>query len=111
MSLEGLWTSQIYGLFGWENTGVLILTNGQAMGGGNNHYSIGSYGEAENSVEISLQIEYHGTPKTVFGAAENQLTVVLEGKHDDNMIEGEVCRTDKPELSLPFRLIRRADLP
>ena len=73
MSLEGLWTSEIYGLFGWENTGVLILTNGQAMGGGNNHYSVGSYSETGGNVEISLQIEYHGTPRTVFGAAENQL--------------------------------------
>ena len=111
MSLEGLWTSQIYGLFGWENTGVLILTNGQAMGGGNNHYSIGSYNDTGNNVEISLQVEYHGTPKTVFGAAENQLSISLTGKHDDNMIEGEVCRADKRDMSLPFRLIRRTDLP
>ncbi len=111
MSLEGLWTSEIYGLFGWENTGVLILTNGQTMGGGNNHYSVGSYSEVGNNVEISLQIEFHGTPKTVFGAAENQLSISLKGKRDDSMIEGEVCRTDKRELSLPFRLIRRADVP
>jgi hypothetical protein len=111
MSLEGLWTSQIYGLFGWDNTGVLILTNGKVIGGGNNHYSIGSYSEAGNTVEMSLDIQYHGTPKTVFGAAERQLSVTLQGTHDDNLVEGEVCRMDKQDLSLAFRLVRRADLP
>lgn len=112
MSIEGIWTSQIYGLFGWENNGVLIFMNGRVMGGGNNHYAVGSYSESGNNIEISLDIQYHGIPKTVFGTAEDQMTVVLNGSEDDEgVIKGEVSRTDKRKLSLAFRLIRRVDLP
>jgi len=43
MTFDGIWAAQIYGVYGWESTGILILENGRVLGGGNNHYSIGTY--------------------------------------------------------------------
>ena len=111
MALEGVWTSEIYGLFGWENTGVLMLKDGHAVGGGNNHVSVGTYSIDESEVQMLLEIEYHGPPRTMFGAAEKKLKVALKGKTGDGVVEGVVHRSDKPDLSLSFRLTRRGALP
>jgi hypothetical protein len=110
MSVEGLWTTEIFGLWGWEHRGVLVLRDGRALGGGNNHHSTGRYSENGREVSVSLQISYHGTPRTMFGATERDFKLEMTGSRKDGRIAGEMCRADRPELKLPFRLTRRADL-
>jgi len=109
--LDGLWTEEIQGLFGWEHVGVLVFDRGNVLGGGNNHFSIGRYQEDGETVEVTLAVEYHGQPRTVFGSADRRFDVTLRGRHSDGVVEGEVHRSDRPDLTLAYRLTRRTDLP
>lgn len=110
MSVDGLWTSEIYGLHGWENTGVLVLKSGQAIGGGRNHYSVGTYTLSGNVISISIDIIYHGTPRTLFGSSDSTLSLHLDGRCDDELIGGTVFRQDNPNQTLSVRLTKRADI-
>ena len=56
MSLDGIWTLEFYGAFGWESAGVLILEKGRALGGGNNHYSRGTYALENDTVLITSSV-------------------------------------------------------
>ena len=110
MSVEGLWTGELYGLQGWENSGVLVLERGRALGGGRNHFATGSYDVSGEDFSLTLNIEYHGPPRTLFGASEKRIEIRYEGKVADGVIEGSVFRPHNPRLSLMFRLTRRAGL-
>ena len=110
MSVDGLWTSEIYGLQGWENTGVVVLENGQVMGGGRNHYSTGSYNLSGDDISLSIDITYHGTPRTLFGSSDPTVSLHLDGRCNDEIIEGSVFRGDNPNQALSFRLTKRADI-
>jgi len=111
MTIEGIWTTEIMGLFGWETTGVVMLEKGRAMDGGNNHYSVGTYESSGNKIHISLCVEYHGTPRTLFGASDKIMKVELEGTIRDGVIEGNAHRVDKPKQKIAYKLTRRADIP
>ena len=111
MSLEGLWTSEFYGLHGWENTGIAVLRDGHVLGGGRHHHSIGTYTVSGNEVTLSLQINYHGKPRVLFGSSERRLNLQLTGELAGTTIEGDVCRAESPRQSLIFRLTKRADIP
>lgn len=111
MSLDGLWTSEIYGLNGWENTGVVILRDGHAMGGGRHHYSIGTYNSTGEDFSMSLAITYHGTPRTLFGSSDRNLSINVEGQVGRDEILGSVFREGSPNQSLACRLTKRAERP
>ncbi|MDH3692120.1 MAG: hypothetical protein OEU36_22005 [Gammaproteobacteria bacterium] len=111
MSVEGIWTSEVMGLFGWETTGILVLENGRAIDGGNHHYSVGSYTTSGDNMNIELAVEYHGTPRTIFGSSDKNLTVEIEGKIQGSTVEGNARRIDKPDQYVLCRLTRRADIP
>lgn len=110
MSVEGLWTSEIYGLHGWENAGVVVLNGGQMMGGGRHHYSTGTYSLSDNDISISAELCYHGKPQTLFGASDLEVSLRLNGCHEDGVIEGSVYREGNPNQTLSFRLTKRADI-
>jgi hypothetical protein len=111
MTLDGLWSAEIFGLLGWESIGVMVMEEGRAVGGGNNHLSMGRYRLDGNQVEMTLDLFYHGKPRTVFGARDKELQVRLKGRFEEGAIEGIAYRPDKEDLSLTFRLTKRADLP
>ena len=111
MSIQGLWTSEIYGLQGWENNGVVVLENGRVMGGGRHHFSTGSYEVTGEEFSMSLDIEYHGPPRTLFGSSDKRITLALTGQIGDNTIEGSIFRPESPKQSLMCRLTKRVDIP
>ena len=111
MSIDGVWTTELMGLFGWECTGILLLEGGRAVGGGNVHYTIGSYETSSNDVHLSLAVEFHGPPRTMFGSSDKNLTIEFKGKIRDSVIEGSAYRVDKPNQNIGYRLTRRADIP
>lgn len=111
MSVEGIWTTELMSLYGWETTGVLFLENGRAVGGSNIHYSLGSYETSNNDIHVSLAVEFHGTPRTFFGASDKNVSIEFKGEIQNDVIEGSAYRVDKPDLSIAYRLRRRADLP
>lgn len=111
MTFDGIWTSEIMGLFGWETTGIVVLENGRAIDGGNHHYSTGTYEESSNEIKIHLKVEYHGTPRTIFGSADKNLSVEIHGRLRGTTILGAAHREDKPQQKVTVRLTRRADIP
>lgn len=67
MSIEGISTDEVYGPFGWENQGVLLLENGRILGGDNKQYAIGTYSLSGDDLRAELKVHYYGPPRTVFG--------------------------------------------
>ncbi len=111
MSIEGLWTAEIHGLQEWENAGVIVLHGGHALGGGRQHYSIGTYDCPGEDFSMSLTINYHGTPRTLFGSADKTLSIKVDGQVQRDEILGSAFRVESPNQSLAFRLTKRADMP
>ncbi len=111
MSIEGLWTAEIHGLQEWENAGVIVLHGGHALGGGRQHYSIGTYNCPGEDFSMSLAINYHGTPRTLFGTADKTLSIKVDGQVQRDEILGSAFRVESPNQSLAFRLTKRADMP
>jgi hypothetical protein len=54
MSCEDAWSVEIMGSFGWERTATVFMENGKYLGAGANHYSVGSYKQDGDDLEISL---------------------------------------------------------
>ena len=67
MSVEGIWTSEVYGPFGWENRGVFLLEKGRVIGGDNRQYTMGAYDFSDGHVEAELRVHYYGPPRTFYG--------------------------------------------
>ncbi len=111
MSIEGLWTAEIHGLQEWENAGVIVLHDGHALGGGRQHYSIGTYNCPGEDFSMSLAINYHGPPRTLFGSADKTLSIKVDGQVQRDEILGSAFRVESPNQSLAFRLTKRADMP
>lgn len=111
MSADGIWTAEVYGVFGWENHGVFMIENGRVVGGDNRQYSTGSYKLADGKFDAELMTHYYGPPRTVYGDTAEQFTTKLAGKLNDGVIEGLIGRPDRPEYDLQVRLTRRMDLP
>ncbi len=111
MSIDGIWTSEVYGPFGWENGGIFVLEKGRIVGGDNRQYSIGTYSLSGDDVKAELLVHYYGPPRTVFGEAREQFTTEIVGTRNDREIHGTVRRADRPQFDLQMRLTKRLDLP
>lgn len=110
MSIEGLWTAEIYGLHGWENIGVVVLESGRVLGGGRHHFSTGTYKVSDGEIKLSVVIEYHGKPRTLFGSSKKKISMDYTGRRKGDTIEGIVCRPKNSKQTLMFRLAKRADI-
>jgi hypothetical protein len=111
MSLDGIWTGEVYGPFGWENRGVFLLENGRIVGGDNRQYSVGTYSESGDEVTAELKTHYYGPPRTVFGENREEFTTKIVGTRKNHEIDGTISRPDKPQFDLQMRLTKRLELP
>lgn len=110
-TIDGIWAAQIYGVYGWESEGVLFLENGRVLGGGNNHYSVGSYTQSEDQLSMVLSVEYHGHVRTRFGESREKISVKFNGKQDGMEITGTLERPDRAAMTIACRLSKCAELP
>ena len=111
MSIEGIWTGEVYGPFGWDTRGIFVLEKGRIIGGDNRQYSMGSYRVSGNDVEGTLRIHYYGPPRTQFGEAREEFAAKVKGVREGDEINATISRADKPMYDLRFRLTKRLDLP
>ncbi len=111
MAIEGIWTGEVYGAFGWENRGVFIFQNDRVMGGDNRQYTTGRYELTGTRFKAWLNVHYYGPPRTVYGTASEQFETVVRGELLDGTIDGTIGRPDRPQFDLQFRLTRRMGFP
>lgn len=111
MSIEGVWTGEMYGPYGWENGGVYVLREGLLLGGNNRHYSNGRYRLEGDAYEASVAVHYYGPPRAVFGEKKEEFEIQVTGTLKDGVIEATVVRPDRPEFAMQYRMTRRMDLP
>jgi hypothetical protein len=111
MSIEGIWTGEVYGPFGWETRGVFVFENGRIVGGDNRQYTMGTYSLSGRKVRAELRIHYYGPPHTAFGEAREEFPATITGKLKKGEIDGTISRADKPQFDLQIRLTKRMDLP
>ena len=98
MSIDGVWSSEVYGPFGWEARGVFVLERGRILGGDSRQYTVGRYELTGDNVHAELRVHYYGPPRTMFGEAVEQFDSRLEGRLRDGTIEG-----DLPPIFLPAK--------
>ena len=67
MSCEGIWEVEMRGPYGWERIVTAFMRNGEYLGASANHYSVGSYKQDGDDLEISVHITQYGDLRTVFG--------------------------------------------
>ncbi|MGI9415081.1 MAG: hypothetical protein ACR2PM_15510 [Hyphomicrobiales bacterium] len=109
--MDGIWTGEVYGPFGWENRGVFLFEKGRVIGGDNRQYTMGTYKFVDGNVTADLKVHYYGPPRTVYGEAKEQFATRVTGKLADDIIDGTIGRPDRPEYDLQFRLTKRMELP
>ncbi len=111
MSIEGIWTGEFYGPYGWENSGVYVLRGGTIVGGSNRHYSTGTYSVSGNTYKAKILVNYYTAPRAIFGERKDHFEIEVTGDVGDGVIDAKVVRTDRPDFSVTYCLRRRADLP
>ena len=111
MTVEGVWTGEAYGSFGWENRGIFVLQDGKTIGGDNRMFCSGPYQVKGKKFSANWQVKYFGPPRTVFGEAKEEITLKAKGKIVGDVIEAKLSRPDRPGYDLHYRLTRRLDLP
>lgn len=112
MSVDGVWTGEIYSPYGWENSGVYVLEHGRILGGNNRHYSTGRYSISGSTYKAEISVHYYGPPRAIFGERQEQFEIVVTGELGDGVIDAQILRRDsKPQFAVQFRMTRRMDLP
>lgn len=111
MPIEGIWTSEVYGPFGWEAGGVFVFEDGRIMGGDDRQYTVGSYEIDGGRVTAELVTHYYGPPRTVFGQSREEFATQIVGNWHNGVIEGSIRRAERPMFDLQIRLSKRMNLP
>ncbi len=115
MNLNGIWSIELGGAYGWEAIGTLFLKDGHILGGGRNHYSTGIYKTKDKGAEFHIEINQYGDKRALFGQKNEQVCVVVKAKRDGDKMIGEAtlppAQSGKMHYGLSIRLKRRADLP
>ncbi|MCC2112074.1 MAG: hypothetical protein KDJ16_08585 [Hyphomicrobiales bacterium] len=111
MSIDGIWTGEILGPYGWENSGVYVLENGRLLGGNNRHYSTGKYSFTDNKYEARISVHYYGPPRAMFGEAKELFDINVTGEYNDGVIDAKVVRVEGPTMEVIYRMTKRMDVP
>jgi hypothetical protein len=109
MDMNGIWSVEMLGPYGWEPIATAFLEDGKYRSASENHYSVGSYKVSGNRIEISVVGVQHGKARTVFGKKKRKMDLKFEGEIDGGKITGNV-RDDKGIYQISYRSTRLADL-
>ena len=114
MSINGIWSSEIGGAYGWEAIGTAFLEDGRLRGGGGNHYSVGRYEEqADGSVVFHIDISQFGKKRTLFGRKSENLPIEVRAHLNDEgtLMLGEATVPGYSEYGIAVRYKKRGELP
>lgn len=113
MSLEGIWSVEIGGIYGWERMGTAFFEKGRYLSGGPVMFSQGTYVVDGKKVKIKIKLTQHGEKRIAYGKKRKQFSVVITAKRDGNKINGEAHRKgeESPAFKYPVRFSKLADIP
>lgn len=112
MSINGIWSTDIGGAYGWEAIGMVFLKDGQVTGGGRYHYTIGSYKESsDGTILLEIQVTQFGNKRALFGQKKGQLKMVVTAQLSGEKILGEATMPAHSEYGIPVRFKKRGKLP
>ena len=114
-SVEALWAvhfGDAYAL-GQPNGGVAMLETSRIFGGDSQFYYVGKYEISGEKLIAQVRITHFSGPNmTAFGVPLTQpLELKLEGRREDDMINGQMWSISQPNMRLPISLRRLEDLP
>jgi len=111
MNLNGIWSCELGGAYGWEPIGTLFLKDGHIQGGGRNHYTLGTYKAKGDAAVFNIELNQFGKKRTLFGQKSEQADVVVKAMRDGDKMIGEATLLGHSEYGIFVRFKRRADLP
>ena len=111
MTIDGVWTAEAHGAYGWEDRGIFFLQDGRTLGGDNRMFCSGTHRVNGNDFEADWKVSYLGRPRTLFGEAKEEITLEVSGTVENDMIDARLSRPDRPGYSLRYRLKKRMNLP
>jgi hypothetical protein len=107
MSCEGVWVVEMKGPYGWERIAIAFLKNGEYLGAGPNHYSVGSYKEDGDNLEVSVVVTQYGQLRTIFGKKfAGKLQITSKCKIEKNKITGTSKAKGIKNFDVMLRLTR-----
>jgi hypothetical protein len=114
MNVEGIWKVEIQGPYNSEPFSTAFLKNGHYLGGSTDHYSTGSYEEADGVFKAKVVMTQHGGVRTMFGVRKKQVKIYLDGKvgkkGDKVFISGTARPSKGKDFEVGIRLTRLGDL-
>ena len=98
-----------------RNGGVVVLETGKVFGGDSGYYYLGSYevdGKGSSFKATGKVVKHNPAWHDAFGDTAQQFDIEMTGTIGTNgIITGHIKRLDKPNVSLPLRLTKKATLP
>jgi hypothetical protein len=111
MSCKGVWMVEMKGPYGWERIAMAFMKNGEYLGAGPNHYSVGSYKEDGNDVQISTTVTQCGALRTIFGQKPpHKLQITSKGKIEKDKIIGRSKAKGIKKYDVMLRLTKVGSL-
>jgi len=110
-SIDGIWTGEIFGPYGWEDTGTYVLEQGRILGGNDRHHSAGRYSFVDDCYRAEIAVRYHGQPRAIFGQRRGQFEILAIGTLKNGVIEAQIDCRERPGFSIPYRMVKRSRLP
>ena len=88
-SCTGVWTVEMKGPYDWERIAMAFMRNGEYLAAGPHHYSVGSYKQDGNNLEISITLTQYGELRTIFGRkSAGKMQITSKCKIDKDKIIG-----------------------
>ena len=107
MSCEGVWSVEMKGPYGWERFATAFMRDGKYLGASADHYTVGSYKEDGDNLEISMVVKQYGAIRTIFGRkSADKLQVIAKCKIKKNKIIGTGKAKDIKNFDIQLRFTR-----
>ena len=112
MTIDGVWTGEFYGPYGWENNGVYVLEGGRIIGGNDRHRNCkndaANYGRLQQTKTSPCPFQRCNTNRTdKTGARRNKYDAAQNEGRSDKL--GGVIACSKPEhWRVPFKSATRS---
>ena len=100
MNIDGLWTIEFISTLHLVGSGVAVLHDKRLLGGDEGYYYSGSYKTQNGSFYGTIHVtRYNRKSLSVFGDI-GQFTLELEGKVQDDRIDGTASMASAPDRKL-----------